>query len=159
MCGITGFTHCNKHPSPAIIRTSTLALHHRGPDEQAVFESPNASLGVARLKIIDLEGGQQPMATERGDWVIAFNGEIYNHAELRSELEQLGHEFRSHCDTEVALRAFTQWGVDCFPRFRGMFAAAFWHERERRLVLVRDRLGVKPLYYTLHRTTSSLVRS
>jgi asparagine synthase (glutamine-hydrolysing) len=151
VCGITGFTHCNKHPSPAIIRTSTLALHHRGPDEQAVFESPNASLGVARLKIIDLEGGQQPMVTERGDWVIAFNGEIYNHAELRSELEQLGHEFRSHCDTEVALRAFTQWDVDCFSRFRGMFAAAFWHERERRLVLVRDRLGVKPLYYTLDR--------
>ncbi len=89
------------------------------------------------------------MQTEDGDCVIVFNGEIYNHAELRHDLEQLGHRFQSHCDTEVALRAFTQWDVDCFRRFRGMFAAAFWQESTQRLVLVRDRLGIKPLYFAI----------
>ncbi len=89
------------------------------------------------------------MRSEDGDCVLAFNGEIYNHAELRRELEQLGHRFQSHCDTEVALRAFLEWDVDCFRRLRGMFAAAFWQQSARRLVLVRDRLGIKPLYYAL----------
>jgi len=87
------------------------------------------------------------MRTEDGETVLAFNGEIYNHAELRRELEGLGHKFQSHCDTEVALRAFVQWDIDCFRRFRGMFAAAFWQDSARRLVLVRDRVGIKPLYY------------
>jgi asparagine synthase (glutamine-hydrolysing) len=149
MCGIAGFTHRGS-PSPRLIRRSTQTLGHRGPDEQNVFESRKISIGAVRLKIIDLEGGQQPMATESGDCVIAFNGELYNHAELRAELKQLGHQFRSNCDTEVALRAFVQWDVHCFQRFRGMFAAAFWQERGRRLILVRDRLGIKPLYYVLH---------
>ncbi len=104
-------------------------------------------MGAVRLKIIDLEGGDQPMKTEDGRTAIVFNGEIYNHAELRRELESLGHRFESHCDTEVALRAFAQWDTDCFRRFRGMFAAAYWQPATRRLVLVRDRVGIKPLYY------------
>lgn len=136
-----------------VLRRATHSLHHRGPNQQGVFESPNVSIGAVRLKIIDLEGGDQPMRTPNvhsaGDCVIAFNGEIYNHAELRRELESLGHRFESHCDTEVALRAFVQWDVDCFRRFRGMFAAAFWQESARRLVLVRDRVGIKPLYYAI----------
>jgi len=158
MCGIAGFTHRGS-PSPRLIRRSTQTLGHRGPDEQNVFESRKISIGAVRLKIIDLEGGQQPMATESGDCVIAFNGELYNHAELRAELKQLGHQFRSNCDTEVALRAFVQWDVHCFQRFRGMFAAAFWQERGRRLILVRDRLGIKPLYYVLHNGSLFLVLS
>ena len=149
MCGLTGFTHRDL-PSSRIIRRSTETLRHRGPDELDIFQSRNVSLGAVRLKIIDLAGGHQPMATESGDCVLAFNGEIYNYAELRAELQSLGHKFHSQGDTEVVLRAFTQWDVDCFPRFRGMFAAAFWQERNKRLLLVRDRLGIKPLYYTLN---------
>ena len=128
---------------------STLSLRHRGPDQQNIFESPHVSLGSVRLKIIDLERGEQPMRSESGDFVIAFNGELYNHHELRSDLEALGHRFHSRCDTEVALRAFIEWDVESFSRFRGMFAAAIWNEQTRRLVLVRDRLGIKPLYYTV----------
>lgn len=90
------------------------------------------------------------MATDSQGCVLAFNGEIYNHAELRAELESQGHRFKSHCDTEVVLRAFVEWDTRSFERFRGMFAAAFWQEKNRRLVLVRDRLGIKPLYYALH---------
>lgn len=112
-------------------------MYHDGP----------ISLGAVRLSIIDLAGGDQPMATEDGKHVIAFNGEVYNHAELRRELEGLGHRFHSRCDTEVVLRAFAEWDTDCFRRLRGMFAAAIWCSAERRLVLVRDRMGIKPLYY------------
>jgi asparagine synthase (glutamine-hydrolysing) len=107
------------------------------------------SLGAVRLRIIDLEDGDQPMRSEDGDTVSVFNGEIYNHAELRAELVTLGHCFRTHCDTEVVLKAFLEWDVQCFSRFRGMFAVALWSESRRRLVLARDRLGIKPLY--LHR--------
>ena len=105
------------------------------------------SLGAVRLKIIDLQHGDQPMISDDGCTVLVFNGEIYNHAELRRELESAGHRFDSRCDTEVVLRAFLEWDVDAFPRLRGMFAAALWTESQRRLVLVRDRLGIKPLYH------------
>jgi asparagine synthase (glutamine-hydrolysing) len=149
MCGIAGFTHFGRKPTPNVIRRAIAELHHRGPNQHGIFETGDVSMGAVRLKIIDLEGGDQPMRTEDGDCTIAFNGEIYNYAELRRELEQLGHTFQSHCDTEVALRAFVQWDTECFRRFRGMFAAAFWRESARRLVLVRDRLGIKPLYYSV----------
>ena len=105
------------------------------------------SLGAVRLKIIDLQQGDQPMTSDDGDTVVIFNGEIYNHSELRRELEAAGHRFRSRCDTEVVLRAFLEWNVEAFSRLRGMFAAALWTESRRRLVLVRDRMGIKPLYY------------
>jgi asparagine synthase (glutamine-hydrolysing) len=100
-----------------------------------------------RLKIIDLDHGRQPMLSDDGDTVLVFNGEIYNSAEIRRELEQRGHSFDSRCDTETLLRAFLEWDVDAFSRLRGMFAAALWTESQRRLVLVRDRLGIKPLYF------------
>jgi asparagine synthase (glutamine-hydrolysing) len=148
MCGIAGFTHFGRKPPAGVLRRAVQSLYHRGPDQQGSFESANASLGAVRLKIIDLSGGDQPMRTEDGDCVLAFNGEIYNHVELRKELEELGHRFQSHCDTEVVLRAFVQWDIECFRRLRGMFAAAFWQEGEGRLLLARDRLGIKPLYYT-----------
>jgi asparagine synthase (glutamine-hydrolysing) len=102
------------------------------------------------LKIIDLDGGDQPIMSDDGDTVIVFNGEVYNHQELRRELESLGHRFRSRCDTEVVLRSFLEFDLDCFSRLRGMFAFAIWSESRKRLVLVRDRLGIKPLYIAHH---------
>ena len=108
------------------------------------------SLGAVRLKIIDLEAGAQPFYSENGGTVLIFNGEIYNHHELRAELTSRGHCFLSHSDTEVLLHAFLEWDTDCFARLRGMFAAAFWVESEKRLVLARDRVGIKPLYIHRH---------
>ncbi len=105
-------------------------------------------MGAARLKIIDLESGNQPILSEDGDFGIAFNGEIYNHLELRAELEKLGHRFESHSDTETVLRSFIQWDKDCFSRLRGMFAVALWTKSKKRIVLARDRIGIKPLYIT-----------
>ena len=150
MCGIAGFTHSNGRRQPERIWEITRSLIHRGPDRQDVWESANVSLGAVRLKIIDLEHGDQPMVSDDGDTVLVFNGEIYNHAELRRELEGLGHRFDSRCDTEVILRAFLEWDVRAFPKLRGMFGAALWTESSRRLLLVRDRVGIKPLYYRRH---------
>jgi asparagine synthase (glutamine-hydrolysing) len=125
------------------------SLLHRGPDQQGVFESRRVSLGATRLKILDLTGGDQPILTEDRNVIIVFNGEIYNHLELRAELEGLGHRFRTHTDTETVLKAFVEWDVECFRRLRGMFAVALWTESENRLVLARDRMGIKPLYISL----------
>src|ERR1035441_3965714 len=134
-------------PRSTLFPYTTLFRSHRGPDQQGIFEGRGATLCAVRLKIIDLSGGDQPIITDDGDTAIAFNGEIYNHREIRRELEGLGHRFRSHCDTETVLRAFLQWDTQCFSRMRGMFAAALWTESSGRLVLARDRMGIKPLYY------------
>jgi asparagine synthase (glutamine-hydrolysing) len=123
-------------------------LIHRGPDQQGCWESNSVSLGATRLKIIDLAQGDQPMVAADGDAVIAFNGEIYNHADLRRELESLGRRFRSRSDTEVVLEAFLEWDMACFSKLRGMFAVALWRQSQKRLVLARDRMGIKPLYTT-----------
>lgn len=146
MCGIAGFTHLRGPADPALIKESSRCIAHRGPDQSGTHESRTVSLGAVRLKIIDLHGGEQPMRSDDGDIVITFNGEVYNHAELRRELEGLGQRFRSRCDTEVVLRAYLQWGRESFRRLRGMFAFAIWSESDCRLVLCRDRLGIKPLY-------------
>ena len=146
MCGISGYTHRGRAVPPSAIKEATDCLIHRGPDQQGTYETDHVSLGAVRLKIIDLEAGAQPFFSEDRKTVLVFNGEIYNYRELRKELQGLGHSFSTHSDTEVLLRAFLQWDTDCFPRLRGMFAAAFWKEDERRLVLVRDRVGIKPLY-------------
>ncbi len=145
MCGIAGFTHANRAETGRI-QKAVATLSHRGPNQQGVFESEAVSLGAARLKIIDIDGGDQPIVCEERRTVIVFNGEIYNHLELRRELEQRGHRFRSHTDTETVLHAFIEWDTECFSRLRGMFAVALWSESERRLVLARDRMGIKPLY-------------
>jgi asparagine synthase (glutamine-hydrolysing) len=146
LCGIAGFTHADRAFDPTVIGRATRAITHRGPDQQDVYQTGTVSLGAVRLKIIDLEGGDQPMQSDDGGTVIVFNGEVYNHAELRSELQALGVRFRSRCDTEVVLRAYLQWGTGSFARLRGMFAFALWTECERKLILVRDRMGIKPLY-------------
>jgi asparagine synthase (glutamine-hydrolysing) len=155
LCGIAGFTHTGSAsgsvPDPSRIRSAVDALRHRGPDQQGVFESKTISLGTARLKIIDLESGDQPQFSDDGNLVIAFNGEIYNYQELRRELEQRGHRFRSHSDTETVLAAFLEWDTDCFPKLRGMFAIALWTESDQRLILARDRMGIKPLYIARRR--------
>ncbi len=147
MCGIVGFTHKHWVPDSDRIRSATATLIHRGPDEQGVFESSLCSMGATRLKIIDLGSGDQPLISDDGDVVIVFNGEIYNHLELRRELEELGHRFHSHCDTETVLHAFIEWDTACFARLRGMFAIALWTKSTKRLVLARDRMGIKPLYF------------
>ena len=132
------------------IRKAVSTLHHRGPDQQGVFESEDVSLGAVRLRIIDLEGGDQPFLSDDGDSALVFNGEIYNHAELRHELEALGHRFRTRCDTETVLRALLEWDTDALLRFRGMFAFALWTESTGRLLLARDHAGIKPLYTHRH---------
>lgn len=149
MCGILGYTHIGRTLSPGVLEAGIAALVHRGPDQQGSYTSPYISLGATRLRIIDIEGGDQPIRSADGNAVIAFNGEIYNHRELRAELEALGAKFRTHSDTEVALNAFLAWGPASFARLRGMFGVAIWFEAERRLVLARDRMGIKPLYYSV----------
>jgi asparagine synthase (glutamine-hydrolysing) len=146
LCGITGFTHKHWVPPPERIRASTRTIVHRGPDQQGTWESSIFSFGATRLKIIDLTGGDQPIVNGDGSHGIVFNGEIYNHLELRRELEDLGHRFISHSDTETVLHAFLEWDTGCFARLRGMFALAVWDKSSRRLVLARDRMGIKPLY-------------
>jgi len=147
MCGIAGFTHLSHNVSKGVAQRITEVISHRGPDQQGVFEGSEATLCAVRLKIIDLAGGDQPILSDDRDTAIVFNGEIYNHRDVRAELETLGHRFRSNCDTETVLRAFLQWDTACFSRLRGMFAVALWTESRKRLVLVRDRMGIKPLYY------------
>jgi asparagine synthase (glutamine-hydrolysing) len=122
-------------------------LFHRGPDQQGIFTSNLFSLGAARLKIIDLECGNQPILEKDGVSGIVFNGEIYNHLQVRTELEKLGHAFTSRSDTETVLKAFLQWDTQCFARLRGMFAFAVWNVPQKRIVLARDRMGIKPLYF------------
>ena len=147
MCGITGFTHKNSTPPPERIWEAAATLHHRGPDQQGTYSSTDFSLAATRLKIIDLAAGDQPLLLNEGTTGIVFNGEIYNYIELRQELENLGHRFSTHSDTETVLRAFLQWDLQCLARLRGMFAFAIWDEPAKRLFLARDRLGIKPLYY------------
>jgi asparagine synthase (glutamine-hydrolysing) len=146
MCGIAGFTGTARNFDPTVIGRMTGALIHRGPDQHGCYSSSDIALGAVRLQIIDLDRGDQPMQSCDGLTTIVYNGEIYNFLEIRQQLEERGHCFRSHCDTEVALHAFLEWDTDCFRRFRGMFAMAVWSERDRRLVLARDRMGIKPLY-------------
>lgn len=146
MCGIAGFTHLARRAPRSWIERATSLLAHRGPDQQGTHQSGTVSLGAVRLKIIDLSAGDQPLFANGGA-VIVYNGEVYNHAELRRELESLGHRFETHCDTEVVLRAYLEWGRECLSRLRGMFAFAIWQEPEKKLFLARDRMGIKPLYY------------
>jgi asparagine synthase (glutamine-hydrolysing) len=146
LCGIVGFTAKTWRPGPERINQATETLIHRGPDQQGVYRSTSCYLGATRLKIVDLSAGDQPIYSEDRDTAIVFNGEIYNHLEVRSTLEARGHRFQTHCDTETVLHAFLEWDTDCFERLRGMFAVAIWCESKQRLVLARDRIGIKPLY-------------
>jgi len=148
VCGIAGYTHTNRYPDEDLIRGITNLIRHRGPDQQGVYISEGISLGAVRLKIIDLDGGHQPMQSEDGRTVLVYNGEIYNYREIRENLAHRGHRFQSNSDTEVVLRAFLEWDTASFERLKGMFALALWQEPGQRLVLARDRMGIKPLYYS-----------
>src|SRR5215510_3756840 len=149
MCGIAGILEFSLGVSPDLERLQRMAdaLIHRGPDEQGFYRSGPVGLAHRRLSIIDLASGQQPFQSADGQVCLVFNGEIYNYKELRSELEQQGHQFRTNSDTEVLLVLYQQNGLDAFAKINGMLACALWDERNRRLVLARDRFGKKPLYY------------
>ncbi len=126
----------------------TDAIAHRGPDDTGILIDDWVALGHRRLSIIDVSAsGHQPMFNEERNLSIVYNGEIYNHADLRPALEAAGHVYHSHCDTETILHAYEQYGPDCVKRFRGMFAFAIWDANARTLFCARDRLGIKPLYY------------
>jgi len=127
--------------------TATDALVHRGPDERGTWQGEGIFLGMRRLSIIDLAGGQQPIWNEDRTCCIVYNGELYNFLDLRPQLEARGHKFRTRSDTEVILHAYEEWGAECLSRFNGMFAIAIWDERSKSLFLARDRIGEKPLYY------------
>jgi asparagine synthase (glutamine-hydrolysing) len=151
MCGIAGIVAPDRLHEDERARLTFMrdVLTHRGPDEAGLYCDEQAGLAHRRLSIVDLAQGQQPLANEDATVHVVFNGEIYNHAELRPGLEAAGHHYRTRCDTETIVHAYEQWGDACVERFRGMFAFAIWDARRRRLLLARDRMGIKPLYWTL----------
>ena len=150
MCAIVGLFNVTATAAPeeATLRRMLGMVRHRGPDQFGIYLDDDAGLGNARLSIIDLGGGQQPISNEDGSLWIVFNGEIFNYIELRAELEERGHRFSTHTDTEVVLHLFEETGPACLNRFNGQFAIAIWDIRKKTLFLARDRLGVRPLFYT-----------
>ncbi len=148
MCGIAGIASLDGRPvEMEELRSMCAALVHRGPDDEGFYLRDGAGLGMRRLSIIDLETGRQPVRNEDGTVWVVFNGEIYNFRQLRRELEGRGHSFYTATDTETIAHLYEEYGARCVEKLRGMFAFAVWDERRRRLVLGRDRLGIKPLYY------------
>ncbi len=150
MCGICGLAHGDRRPAErdVLVRMNE-AIRHRGPDSDGFYSDDGIGLAVRRLAIIDLKGGDQPISNEDGSLWVILNGEIYNYPELRSDLANAGHRFKTRTDTECILHAYEQAGDACIQRFRGMFAFALWDARRQRLLIARDRLGKKPLYYTI----------
>jgi len=150
MCGIAGI--CSRDGTIAPFETMermVKALHHRGPDDQGLHVSPGLAMGITRLSIIDVAGGHQPISSEDGQVTVVCNGEIYNHDELRRELQAAGHVFKTRSDVEVIVHLYEEEGTKFISRLRGMFAFALWDARNQTLVLGRDRLGIKPLFYAL----------
>ena len=149
MCGICGIVNFNvtEPVDPRVVERMTNAQAHRGPDDSGYFIEGNAGLGHRRLSIIDLSGGKQPIFNEDGSVVVVFNGEIYNYSDLTADLVARGHNFATRSDTETIVHAYEEYGDSCMRDFRGMFAFAIWDRRRKRLLLVRDRLGIKPVYY------------
>lgn len=148
MCGILGHIYKDSAPRQSLGEGELAHLAHRGPDGSGVYTNGHVQFGHTRLSIIDLtDAGRQPMASQDGRYVVTYNGEIYNHLELRADLEAVGEQFVTHSDTEVLLVAYKVWGRDCVKRFRGMFAFALWDNADKTLFLARDRCGEKPLFY------------
>ena len=149
MCGIAGIFDIKglQAPDRAVLQAMNQSQFHRGPDEGNLHIEPGIGLAHRRLSIIDLASGQQPMFSGDGTLCVVYNGEIYNFRELREELSALGHAFTTHCDTEVILYAWRQWGTDCVEHFRGMFAFALYDQAQQSVFLARDRFGIKPLFY------------
>ena len=155
MCGIAGIAQFAESGPIAMEELSRMAqtLAHRGPDDSGIYLDVKDHLcGLAhrRLSVIDLQGGHQPMSNAEESIWISYNGECYNFQELRKELKQLGHRFKTNSDTEVVIHLYEQYGVKCVEHMRGMFAFAVWDKKKKQLFLARDRLGQKPLYYGLH---------
>src|SRR5262245_18719010 len=150
MCGITGIVDLvgRRTIEEQTLRVMNGTISHRGPDGDGFHVEPGVGFGHRRLSIIDLEGGKQPLYNEDQSVVVTYNGEIYNFRELEVELRVRGHTFRTRCDSEVIVHAWEEWGERCVDRFNGMFAFAIWDRNRETLFLARDRLGVKPLYYT-----------
>src|SRR5207248_4297670 len=150
MCGICGvYNSRSREPvSQELIEGMTGLISHRGPDDSGLYLDREIGLGFARLSIIDLSGGHQPMSNETGDIWVILNGEIWNYKGLRRELIEKGHKFRTNSDTETIVHAYEEYGVDCVARLHGMFGFAIWDASRKRLLLARDRAGKKPLYYT-----------
>ncbi|MGC2238030.1 MAG: asparagine synthase (glutamine-hydrolyzing) [Pyrinomonadaceae bacterium] len=150
MCGINGIalsSRSKKQINERVLRGMRDVLHHRGPDDGGIFVDESVGLGHRRLSIVDVSRGHQPMFNEDESCVITYNGEVYNHADYRAELEAKGHVYQTHCDTETILHLYEEYGEKCVEKLRGMFAFAIWNRREKTLFIARDRLGVKPLYY------------
>src|SRR6185312_1425420 len=156
MCGIAGFIESSDVHEPlraedarALVHEMCRKIRHRGPDDEGVLVEPGVALGMRRLSIIDVSTGRQPIDNEDGSVSIVFNGEIYNFPELRRTLEDAGHRFCTHTDTEVIVHAYEQWGHGAFAKLRGMFGLAIWDRRTRQLVIARDRVGIKPVHYAV----------
>ena len=148
MCAIAGCI--NLDISQETARKMLETMGHRGPDGQGIFREGSCTLLHSRLAIIDPQGGRQPMSVTFGEetYTLVYNGELYNTLEIRRALEKAGHSFLGHSDTEVVLHAYAQWGSECVERFNGIFAFAVWEQNAQRLFLARDRIGVKPFFYT-----------
>lgn len=158
MCGITGFIDLwnmsegrGAEACAATLDAMCRVIRHRGPDDQGVMLKPGAALGMRRLSIIDLAGGHQPISNEDDAVTIVFNGEIYNYRKLQKELQARGHQFRTNSDTETIVHAYEEFGASCVAHLRGMFAFAIWDDREKKVFIARDRVGKKPLYYSVTR--------
>ena len=151
MCGIVGIfdTRGTREIDRALLARMNETQHHRGPDEADLYIEPGVGFGHRRLSVIDVAAGLQPLGNEDGSVMVCYNGEIYNYRELTEELKGLGHTFRTRCDTEVIVHAWEEWGEDCVHRFRGMFAFGLWDRNQQVMFLGRDRMGVKPLYYSM----------
>ncbi|MFH0878729.1 MAG: asparagine synthase (glutamine-hydrolyzing), partial [Lentisphaerota bacterium] len=152
MCGIVGILNLKDHPpaEQGTLRQMLEMIRHRGPDGFGIYRGEHAALGSARLSIIDLSGGDQPIGNEDGSQWIVFNGEIFNYVELRPQLEAHGHRFSTNTDTEVILHLYEEYGHNCLNYLNGQFAIAIWDMRKQSLFLARDRFGVRPLFYTVH---------
>ena len=152
MCGIAGYFQLKAETEPdrELIGRMVSNIRHRGPDEFGAYFDRHCALGQARLSIIDLSTGSQPLSNEDGSLWISFNGEIFNYVELRPELEKKGHRFATKSDTEVIVHAYEEWGADCVKRFNGQFAFAIYDRNKRSLFIARDRLGIRPIFYTIH---------
>ncbi len=149
MCGICGFVYTDRERAAeaSVVKEMCDAIVHRGPDDEGQFVNHNLAIGMRRLSIIDLAGGHQPMSNEDGTIWIVFNGEVYNHVAIRHELLARGHQFATRADTEAIVHAYEEWGESCPSRLNGMFAFAIWDKTRQQLILARDRIGIKPLYY------------
>ncbi len=150
MCGIAGiYSDSGPLLNPEVILVNMLArIQYRGPDESGIYINKHVALGNVRLSIIDIQSGQQPLSSSDGKHWIVFNGEIFNYIELKTELKGLGYSFRTESDTEVLLNSYLEYGADCLNRLNGQFVFAIWNNEKQELFIARDRVGIRPLFYT-----------